>query len=410
MPWLKKPDDDDEGPGRFHRTMIELLWLLLLPVAAASGWWVARRRQMDRPGSATRSAEYFKGLNYLIDDKPDQAIEVFTRMADVDRDTAEIHLALGNLFRRRGEVDRAIHVHGSLMARANLTADQRSRAMLELGEDYLRAGLFDRAEALLRELVDQPAHTEIALSRLIYIFQQEKDWRQAIAYCDRLERISGESQRRQTAHFCCELAEEAIRQQQETEAKTWLQDALARDPKCTRASLLLGRLAMRVGNHQAAIVAFQAVERQDRGYLSEAIGPLGQCYGMLGRLDEWIVCLREIQERDHGGRITDALAEWLLRQEGEDAALQFLERELRNYPTLLGLRRLVELKLERGEGAKHADLQTLHCISTQMLNSAARYRCDSCGFVAKSLHWCCPSCQQWNTSKPLPDLVMKTSA
>jgi lipopolysaccharide biosynthesis regulator YciM len=389
--------------------MIEILWLLL-PVAAASGWWAGRHRDASRAGSTARNAEYFKGLNYLIDDKSDQAIEVFTRMADVDRDTAEIHLALGNLFRRRGEVDRAIHVHGSLIARTNLTADQRYRAMLELGEDYLRAGLFDRAEALLRDLVDQPAHTEIALSRLIYILQQEKDWRQAITYCDRLEHIGGESRRQQTAHFCCELAEEAIRRQQETEARAWLNDALARDPNCTRASLLLGRLAMRAGNHQAAIVAFQEIERQDRGYLSEVIGPLGQCYGALGRPDEWVAYLREIQERDHGGRITDALAEWLLRQEGEDTALQFLERELRDYPTLLGLRRLVEIKLGRGEGAKHADLQAVHCISTQMLNSAARYRCDHCGFVAKSLHWCCPSCQQWNTSKPLPDLVMKTSA
>ena len=116
-----------------------------------------------------------------------------------------------------------------------------------------------------------------------------------------------------------------------------------------------------------------------------------------------------IRDRDHGGRITDALAEWLLRQEGEEAALQFLERELRDYPTLLGLRRLVEIKLGRGEGAEYADLRALHCISTQMLNSAARYRCGNCGFVLKSLHWCCPSCQQWNTIKPMPDLVMKTT-
>ncbi|MDV7395254.1 hypothetical protein RZS08_27955, partial [Arthrospira platensis SPKY1] len=115
--------------------------------------------------------------------------------------------------------------------------------------------------------------------------------RQAITYCDRLEHIGGESRRNQTAHFCCELAEEAIRQQQEPEARTWLNDALARDPNCSRASLLLGRLAMRAGNHQAAIVAFQAVERQDRDYLPEVIGPLGQCYVALGRLDEWVAYL-----------------------------------------------------------------------------------------------------------------------
>ena len=386
--------------------MTELLWLLL-PVAAASGWWAARREYAGRNTATVRNAEYFKGLNYLIDDKPDLAIEVFTRMADVDRDTAEIHLALGNLFRRRGEVDRAIHIHGSLIARSTLTADQRRRAMLELGEDYLRAGLFDRAEELFRELLEQPDHTEVALSRLIHIFQQEKDWRQAIAYCDRLERISGESKRRETAHFCCELAEEAC---QDDEARTWLLDALSRDPNCARANLLLGRLAVRAGDHRAAIAAFQAVERQDREYFPEVIAHLGSCYGAVGRLDEWGAYLWEVQQRDHGGRITDALADWLLRQEGEEAALRFLERELREYPTLLGLRRLVEIQLERGQGAGYADLRALHCVSTQMLNGAARYRCANCGFVVKSLHWCCPSCQQWNTIKPMPDLVMKTNA
>ena len=282
---------------------MELLWLLL-PVAAASGWWVARREYYGRRNRATaRNTEYFKGLNYLIEDKPDQAIEVFTRMAGVDRNTAEIHLTLGNLFRRRGEVDRAIHIHGSLIARSTLTADQRRRAMLELGEDYLRAGLFDRAEELFRELLEQPDHTEIALSRLIHIFQQEKDWRQAITYCDRLEQIGGESKKRETAHFCCELAEESS---QDDDTRTWLLDALARDPGCARANLLLGRLAMRAGDHRAAIAAFQAVERQDRGYFPELIAPLGQCYDALDRLDEWGAYLREVQQRDHGGRITDA--------------------------------------------------------------------------------------------------------
>jgi lipopolysaccharide biosynthesis regulator YciM len=387
--------------------MTELLWLLL-PVAAASGWWVARREYAGRRNSATvRNTEYFKGLNYLIEDKSDQAIEVFTRMAGVDRSTAEIHLTLGNLFRRRGEVNRAIHIHGSLIARSTLTADQRCRALLELGEDYLRAGLFDRAEELFRELLEQPDYTEVALSRLIHIFQQEKDWRQAIAYCDRLERIGGQSKRRETAHFCCELAEEAS---QDNDARTWLLDALARDPGCARANLLLGRLAMRAGDYRAAIAAFQAVERQDRGYFPEVIAHLGQCYGAVGRLDEWGAYLWEVQQRDHGGRITDALADWLMRQEGEEAALRFLERELREHPTLLGLRRLVEIKLERGEGAEYADLRALHCVSTQMLNGAARYRCVNCGFVVKSLHWCCPGCQQWNTIKPMPDLVMKASA
>jgi len=384
--------------------MIELLWLLL-PVAAASGWWAATRQTSRTGGSAVGRAEYFKGLNYLIDDKPDQAIEVLTRMADVDQDTAEIHLALGNLFRRRGEVDRAIHIHGSLIARTHLTADQRHGAVLELGEDYLRAGLFDRAEALFQELLDQPDYMEVAISRLIYIFQQEKDWRQAIHYCDRLEQMGGASKRKETAHFCCELAQAAQAREETAEARKWLLDALRRDPDCARANLLLGGFAVQAGNYQAAIEAFQAVERQDPGYFPEVIAPLGLCFVALARADDGVRYLQEVQERHHSGRVTDALAEWLLRQQGEEATIQFLNRELQTYPTLLGLRRLVEIKLARGEGAEYADLQTLHAISTQLLNNAARYRCAACGFIVKTLHWCCPSCQQWNTIKPMTDLV-----
>lgn len=205
------------------------------------------------------------------------------------------------------------------------------------------AGLFDRAETLFQELVEQPDHTAVALSRLIYIFQQEKDWRQAIAYCDRLERLGGLSRRRETAHYCCELAEEASQRQDEASAQASLQEALSRDPGCARASLLQGRLAMRAGDYPAAMTALQAVEWQDRGFFPEAIALLSQCYSALGRLDEWLVYLRAAHSQDHSGRVTDAVAEWLLKLEGEDAALRFLESELRDYPTLLGLRRLVEI-------------------------------------------------------------------
>ena len=389
--------------------MNQLFWLLL-PLAAASGWWAARRSWSAQNSGAGRDPDYFTGLNYLIADQADQAIDVFTRLADVDRDTAEIHLALGNLFRRRGEVDRAIYIHSGLINRNQLTAAQRWRAMLELGEDYLRAGLFDRAEELFQQLLEQPDYTVLALARLIHIFQQEKDWRKAIAHADRFERISSESTRQQTAHFCCELAEEASAREQEAEAQTWLHDALQRDPDCARANLLLGRAAMRGADYRAAIQALQAVERQDRGYFPEVIEPLGACYTALNQPAAWIAYLREVQARDHGGRITDALAEWLLRQEGEEAALHFLEEELRQHPTLLGMRRLVSIKLARGQGASHADLRALHQISSQMLQGAARYRCEHCGFTVKALHWCCPSCLRWGTIKPLPDLALTSPA
>jgi lipopolysaccharide biosynthesis regulator YciM len=388
--------------------MLDLLWFLL-PVAAASGWWAAKRDYTGSEQARTSSAEYVKGLNYLLDDKPDQAIEVFVRMVEVDRDTAETHLALGNLFRRRGEVDRAIPIHRNLIARTALTSEQRSRAMLELGEDYMRAGLFDRAETLFRELVEQPEHMAVALARLVDIYEQEKDWRQAIAHCDRLEKMTSQSRKVETAHYCCELAEEALRRNESGEAQELLRQALVRDPNCARASMLRGRMAMTDSNYAAAIVAFQAVEHQSRSYFSEIIPPLGQCHGALGRQAELIEYLRDVQGRDHTGRVTDALAELLLQQEGEEVVMLFLETELQNYPTLLGMRRLVELKLARSQGANHSDLDTLYRISRHLLDGTARYKCDNCGFVGKFLHWRCPSCKKWSSVKPIPDLVIRNN-
>lgn len=388
--------------------MLDLLWLLL-PVAAASGWWAAKREYASQEDSWTRRDQYCKGLNYLLDDKPDQAIEVLGKMGEVNRDTAEIHLVLGNLFRKRGEVDRAIHIHHSLIAGIHLKSHQRHRAKLELGEDYMRAGLFDRAEALFLELIDYPEHSKDALLRLVDIYQQEKDWRQAIYYCDHLERKTGVSKGVEAAHFCCELAEEAIRRHRAEEARDFLRQALARNPSGARAPLLWGRLAMAEGDYRAAIAAFQSIERYGRSYFLEVIDSLGQCYALLGRQDEWIDYLRKVQQRDHSGYITAALAELLVQWEGEEMALDFLDTELRDYPTVLGLRCFVELKLAQNDGATRVDLDVLYQISKHRLNNINHYQCSNCGFIAKSLHWCCPSCKIWNGIKLTPDQIGKNS-
>jgi lipopolysaccharide biosynthesis regulator YciM len=391
--------------------MIELLWLLL-PVAAASSWWAARREYAEQDGRRS-NAEYLKGISYLFKDNPgdgcDREIEVFLRMVEVNQDTAETHLALGNLFRRRGEVDRAVRIHRNLIARNSLKPQQRFRAMLELGEDYMRSGLFDRAEALFAELVKQPDHTATALARLVDIYEQEKDWRQAITHCDRLEHLTGKSKKMETAHYCCELAEEALQEDDPARARELLRQALDRDPNCVRSSILRGRLNMKEARYAAAIAAFQAVAHQNRGFFSEIIGVLGQSYAALERQDEWFDYLREIHENDHSGRVTKALAEVLEQQQGVQAALRFLEDELRQYPTVLGLRQLMELKLNHASGEGDADMKTLYEISRGIFDVAACYKCDNCGFVGKFLHWHCPSCKNWTSVKPIPDLVLKNT-
>jgi len=167
--------------------MLNLLWLLL-PVAAASGWWVARHTELVSQArkKSSLTSDYFKGLNYLVNEQPDKAIEVFIRVVEVDSETIETHLALGSLFRRRGEVDRAIRIHQNLIARPSLNREQRTQALLELGQDYMNAGLLDRAESLFLELVELDAHTVRALQLLADIYEQEKDWQACLDIVEQL--------------------------------------------------------------------------------------------------------------------------------------------------------------------------------------------------------------------------------
>jgi hypothetical protein len=173
--------------------MIEYLLLLLLPVAVYFGWWLARAIERRSSGKRKRlfSDQYFQGLNYLLNEQPDKAIQVFLELAEVNQETVETHMALGNLFRRRGEVDRAIRFHQNIIAKHGLQPEQRTQALLELGEDYMRAGLLDRAERLFSELIETDAHTPSALRSLLDIYQQEKDWDKALEQAQRLEQVTG---------------------------------------------------------------------------------------------------------------------------------------------------------------------------------------------------------------------------
>lgn len=384
--------------------MMELLWLLL-PVAAASGWWVARQEYSARRGKHAQVADPIRGIDYILDDKPDQAIEVLVGMTEVNRDTAETHLVLGNLFRRRGEVGRAIHIHRKLVSEAALSAHLRNRAMLELGEDYLRAGLFDRAESLLKKLAGEFEYAALALVRLVDIYEQQKDWYQAIACCDRLEHLTGQSRKAQVSHLYCEMAEQALSRDDRQEAQRCLEKALERNTNCVRASILKGRIAIESKHYEAAITALEMVEHQNRCYFPEVIQSLHRCYAALGQEDRLIDYLRRVHEHDHSGPITAALAELLIQREGAEAALNFLETELHCYPTILGMHRLVGLKLERISESNQTDLETLYRISRHLLNDGARYKCVNCGFIGRTLHWRCPSCKQWDSNKPINNLI-----
>lgn len=380
--------------------MMELLWLLL-PVAAASGWVAAKRSSSSRKAAVTdRTPGYFSGLNYLLNEQPDKAIDVFIKMIEVDSETVETHLALGNLFRRRGEVDRAIRIHQNLIARPSLSRDQRAQALLELGQDYMKAGLFDRAESLFSELGEMNMFQAQALENLLTIYQQEKDWDKCLQVAKRLGQRSGVSRRKVCAHYYCELAEEARTRKDLVKASQLLKKAQLSDEECVRATMLQGRIEMLNGSAKGALRLFKQVERQDSDYLSEVLPFIIECYRLQGNPEEMNRYLRQLYERHPVISVALAMTDLIQESEGGEAAIRFLAEYLHHHPSLEGLDRMLSLMLGSGSDDSRESLQIQQRIVEKMLENRAAYQCGSCGFSAKTLHWQCPSCKSWGSIKP----------
>lgn len=384
--------------------MIELLWLLV-PIAVASGWWAARYGTLSHltQTSFKLSPDYFKGLNYLLNEEPDKAIDVFIKLLDVNSDTVETHLALGTFFRRRGEVNRAIRLHQNLIARPALNSQQRSLALLELGQDYRQAGLLDRAEDLFQELIGSKTHQTSALHQLLDIYQQEQDWEQAIQTAKKLATItSSKPMHTVIAQYYCEQAEYFYRHGQAMLTFQAIKQALEIDPNCVRASLLEGQYALDNGQREQAIIAFQRVEQQDPDYLVEVIKPLQICYQESGQQAVFTHYLHQVLERYGGITPMLVLAKLIKQQEGDKPAVDFISKYMNKHPSIPGLNYLLDLALSTTtENVTREHLLLLKDIITQLVKNKPAYKCIHCGFTTRKLHWQCPSCQQWSTLKPI---------
>ncbi len=388
--------------------MTEFLWIAipvaLLPVAAASGWFAARRsarREHEAaPGKNLRS-DYFRGINYLLDEQPDKAIEAFIRVLEVDSETVETHLALGNLYRRRGEVDRAIRIHQNLIARPTLNLEQRNEALLELGYDYMSAGLLDRAENLFQELCEKGSYAIRALRQVTDIYEQEKDWDNAIASARKLEKITGERLGSVIAHYYCEKAELAARNNHTSEALRAAERALESHAGCVRASLLEGEIRVRDEDYESAVAAYQRVASQDPDFLPVTIDPLRNCYRKIDRPQELRDYLMRLMDGPGGIVAAFALTEMKREVEGHEAAIKFITDHLRGHPSVRGLDRLLALEMETAEGTGREHVAMLKILTARLLENRPEYKCEHCGFPAKSLHWQCPACKHWNAVKPI---------
>ena len=377
-------------------------YVMLLPLAGVSGWVIGRRggeRHSDSQVSKL-STTYFRGLNYLLNEQPDKAIELFLHIAELDKDTFETQVALGHLFRRRGEVDRAIRLHQALVQRHDLNDAQKVQALLALGEDYMRSGLLDRAETVFSDLAKIDQRAPQALKHLIGIYQSERDWPKAIENASRFEAATGEPMGKLIAQFECELADRQRAAGDVIAARASIVRAYAADSTSVRAGMLEGRIEVDAGNDAAAIRAFERAARHDPDYLPELLPALLASYARTGDSTGARAFLAEMAEHYRGVSPVLALTRLVEGEEGVGAARAYLAQQLKDRPSVRGEAALIDLTLVENADPV-ATLHDLKHITDQLLVRNPSYRCSRCGFGARSHHWQCPSCKEWGTVKPL---------
>ena len=375
----------------------EFWQLVLIPVFFGLGWLAARIdiKQLVRESRALPES-YFKGLNFLLNEQPDKAIEAFLEVVKVDPQTVELHFALGNLFRRRGEIERAIRMHQTLVDRVDLPADLRLQAVAELGNDYLKAGLLDRAEETFVKLRGTARDNEGKRS-LLEIYQAEKEWQKAIAVARELPDAVSQ---KEISHFYCELASAELIQSRPDSARQYLESALQAHRKAVRASMLLGDLHAQAERWGEAIDAWLRIEQQNPVYLSLVSQRLLEAYRRLDRQDEGLQLLRGYLEKYPSLDLLDTVFKLVTDHDGTAAAYALVKDELRRNPTLLGLDKLLEAQLAMTGPEKRGDLELIKNLIHTQTRRLARYRCEHCGFKARQFYWRCPACGGWETYPP----------
>lgn len=378
----------------------EIWWLLGIPVFFALGW-IAARVDIKQLVSESRSLPrgYFKGLNFLLNEQPDKAIDAFIEIVKLDPETAEMHFALGNLFRRRGETERAIRVHQNLLSRPDLPIEQQVHAQYELGMDYLKAGLLDRAEETFNLLVDTQYGVQ-ARRALLEIFQREKEWRRAIVAAEGLQESGAGAQHKEIAQFYCELAQDALVHMQPADAMQLLDKALQADRKNVRATMLYGDAQTAQGDIEGALKTWRRVEQQSVPHVALVAARLMDGYRKVGRPQEGVNLLRSYLAEASSIDLIEVVFKAVIELNGVDAAKQLVVEELRRNPTLLGLDKLLEARLMDAPANVWEELSMVKNLVHGYTQKLARYQCSHCGFKARQYYWQCPGCSKWETYPP----------
>ena len=383
-------------------------WLLLLPVMFGIGWLASRwdlrlENRMDERERMRQQRSTFKGLSLLLNEQPDQAIETLVKIAQLDPETIELHFALGNLFRRRGETERAIRVHQHLANRDDLKARDRDHAAYELGRDFLRAGLLDRAEVSLNR-VGEGKFAAPAKESLLEIYQIERDWTKAIISASELAGLQGKSHDTEIAQFYCELGQEALRCKDLPEVEQSVQLALQAVPNHARALILQGDYLMAMDRPAQAIEAWSIVAKAHPPYMHLLADRWMLAHTALNKADEGLGTLCELLKTQASGELLDIVQKHMMKIRGAQAAEVMLVEVMQYSPSLSALSRLAETRLalaeSNGTPERISDLQATLSLLKLRTTSLARYTCGNCGFRARRFYWQCPGCNHWEAYSP----------
>lgn len=385
-----------------------LEWLfLLLPVGVAYGWIMGRHnlRSKQRKQSNIISKHYYKGLNFLLSDEPDKAVDNLIKMISVNNDTIETHIAMGNFFRHRGELDRAIRVHQNLISRDEINKTQEALALVELGTDYLLAGFLERAEGVFIQLLDDEKHFIVACDKLFSIYQVTKEWHKAVELASRSLKVTPNDEHlyELLAHFYCEQALILIEEDQLEEAKSILKKSVLLNEKQVRGWLELGKLASKQGSHIEAMDYLSEIPKRDLDWLSEAIPLLEHSAAKTDNWDKLEQILEPYWQKCASSYI--AKVDILARKGNIEPAVQTLLKQLKQHPTMRGFKSLLNLYHQMMEDQQVlASIDNLQQLIDKQIEQRPKYRCHGCGFSGRQLYWLCPSCKKWSVMKPIKGL------
>jgi len=377
---------------------LDLIWILIgLPAAFGLGWLASRLdlRQL-RIDNRQAPRAYFKGLNFLLNEQQDKAIDAFIEAVQNDPDTSELHFALGNLFRRRGEYERAVRVHEHLLSRGDLSTADRQRAQNALAKDYVKAGLLDRAEDALKKLEGTSFEGQARLARLA-IYERSREWPQARAVAEQLERSGEVSFSVRKAHYLCEQARELNAQGDGAGAAQRLQTAMAEAPDAPRPRLLLGQLQLNMGQAEIACATLSQLFEEGSVAAPLACSSLVRAAQAAHRVPQTLQLLQSHYAQTPCIDVMEAIVSLeKSNQASEEQVRHRYIEHLQKQPSLLAASRWLA-GADLGNEATRTPVQKA---LDQASRPLARYRCAACGFEAKEHFWHCPGCQAWDSYPP----------